>query len=299
MSAAGAGPPGGRARRPDRTWGLGSIVLGGVVLASLIYGGVHFQRGLPFASFGVHDGKTTYDWLVLPGDQVGLRGRLGPVELLGLRGQGRLRRVPRVVDTMKKIGEERGCGRALWEHQTGDDSSYGTPMALMLLPFWTDGCIGSMEGLYFEASGTTPYHFLTAAAGSSRLQPGAPAGLRRQRRRPGRPLHAGPRHPLLPGLPPGGRGTGRRQPGPHPDRQVGPWKVYEVAGSDLVVPLTTDPVVVDGTDNGLLPLHLGNESDRWLELGTCWFQHPEDWAALPAATAGRLAAGEAVDRRAP
>ena len=34
----------------------------------------------------------------------------------------------------------------------------------MLLPFWTDGCIGSMEGLYFEASGTTPYHFLTSAA---------------------------------------------------------------------------------------------------------------------------------------
>ena len=34
----------------------------------------------------------------------------------------------------------------------------------MLLPFWTDGCIGSMEGLYFEASGSTPYHFLTAIA---------------------------------------------------------------------------------------------------------------------------------------
>ena len=33
-------------------------------------------------------------------------------------------------------------------------------MALMLLPYWTDGCIGSMEGLYFESSATTPYHFL-------------------------------------------------------------------------------------------------------------------------------------------
>ena len=40
-------------------------------------------------------------------------------------------------------------------------------MALMLLPHWTDGCITSMEGLFFEASGTTPYHFLTAAAISS------------------------------------------------------------------------------------------------------------------------------------
>jgi hypothetical protein len=36
-------------------------------------------------------------------------------------------------------------------------------------------------------------------------------------------------------------------------------------------------------DNGLLPLHLGRERERWLELGTSWFQHPEDWSALPAA----------------
>ncbi len=34
----------------------------------------------------------------------------------------------------------------------------------MLLPHWTDGCIGSMEGLFFEASGTTPYHFIATAA---------------------------------------------------------------------------------------------------------------------------------------
>ena len=57
-------------------------------------------------------------------------------------------------------------------------------MALMLLPHWTDGCIASMEGLFFEASGTTPYHFLTTAAMSqAELQPGARAALRQQRRR--------------------------------------------------------------------------------------------------------------------
>ena len=76
---------------------------------------------------------------------------------------------------MKQLGQDNGCGRALWENNN-DEDSYGTPMALMLLPFWTDGCIGSMEGLYFEASGTTPYHFLTTAALSpAQLQPGAPA----------------------------------------------------------------------------------------------------------------------------
>ena len=66
---------------------------------------------------------------------------------------------------MASIGNDPayGCGRALWEN-SGDNGNYGTTMALMLLPHWTDGCIGSMEGLFFEASGTTPYHFLTTAA---------------------------------------------------------------------------------------------------------------------------------------
>jgi hypothetical protein len=53
-------------------------------------------------------------------------------------------------------------GRMLWE---GGDAigAYGTPLALMLLPYWTHGRIASMEGLYFEASTTTPYHFMTVA----------------------------------------------------------------------------------------------------------------------------------------
>ena len=49
-----------------------------------------------------------------------------------------------------------------WE---GGDAigTYGTPLALMLLPYWTHGRIQSMEGLYFEASATTPYHFMMIA----------------------------------------------------------------------------------------------------------------------------------------
>ncbi|GIU86883.1 MAG: hypothetical protein KatS3mg009_1398 [Acidimicrobiia bacterium] len=58
------------------------------------------------------------------------------------------------------------CGRALWEPSAGEDdpiNTYGTSLALELLPYWTDGCIGSMEGLYFESSGTTSFHFLTVS----------------------------------------------------------------------------------------------------------------------------------------
>ncbi|MED5570611.1 MAG: hypothetical protein VYE12_04205, partial [Actinomycetota bacterium] len=63
-----------------------------------------------------------------------------------------------IVETMGVLGDDpaHGCGRALWENSP-DNGQYGTTMALMLLPFWTDGCIGSMEALFFEASGTTPY----------------------------------------------------------------------------------------------------------------------------------------------
>jgi hypothetical protein len=53
-------------------------------------------------------------------------------------------------------------GRMMWE---GGDAigAYGTPLAMMLLPYWTHGRIQSMEGLYYEASTTTPYHFMTIA----------------------------------------------------------------------------------------------------------------------------------------
>ena len=68
----------------------------------------------------------------------------------------------RVIDMMGPVGRTNGCGRTHWEYDSTLDR-FGTPMALMLLPYWTDGCIGSMEGLYFESSATVPYHFMTAA----------------------------------------------------------------------------------------------------------------------------------------
>jgi len=52
-------------------------------------------------------------------------------------------------------------GRVMWE-ANGDLGRYGTPMALMLLPYWSDGH-PSMEGLLFESSLTTPFHFLNAS----------------------------------------------------------------------------------------------------------------------------------------
>jgi uncharacterized membrane protein len=57
-------------------------------------------------------------------------------------------------------------GRIMWEANS-DMNKYGTPMALMLFPYWSEGH-PSMEGLFFESSLTTPFHFLNASEVSER-----------------------------------------------------------------------------------------------------------------------------------
>jgi hypothetical protein len=64
-----------------------------------------------------------------------------------------------LVTDMSKLSSRYGCGRAMWEYNS-NQGSFGTPEALMLLPYWTNNCVDSMEGLFFESSSTTPYHFL-------------------------------------------------------------------------------------------------------------------------------------------
>ena len=115
-------------------------------------------------------------------------------------------------------------------------------MAPMLLPFWTDGCIGSMEGLYFEASSTTPYHFLNQRALSAncscaqrdlpvRRPASTSTSASQQLQHDGRALllrvH---RH-----WPSTAADDASR---PHRGRHVRrPWHAYLVADSDLVAPL--------------------------------------------------------------
>lgn len=57
-------------------------------------------------------------------------------------------------------------GRVMWEANR-DLNRYGTPMALMLTGYWSEGH-PSMEGLLFESSLTTPFHFLNASEVSER-----------------------------------------------------------------------------------------------------------------------------------
>ena len=213
----------------------------------------------PNAKDALSDGWTRYNFM-------GYEGRPAYGEYKGL------------VDTMADLGrstdEGEGCGRALWENN-GDTGAYGTTMALMLLPHWTDGCIQSQEGLFFEASGTTPYHFLTAAAMSANSS------------NPVRELRYTDNDASL-GVPMMQKmgikyvmvftQKAKDQAESRGDltlvAESGPWQIYTVADSPVVEPLTVQPVVVNGRS--------GDQRERHLELGTSYFQHPEEWAAVPA-----------------
>jgi hypothetical protein len=65
-----------------------------------------------------------------------------------------------LIETMERVSKRYGCGRAMWEYSFTQENLFGTPEALMLLPYWTDNCIDSEEGLLMESSPTTPYHYL-------------------------------------------------------------------------------------------------------------------------------------------
>lgn len=262
-----------------------------VVVTLLAMGiiGFRFQE-LPLAGLRTaQDGSVRYGIgpLSVPSSNDGFVDGWARWNFTGYEGKNAYGEYRAIVETMKQIGEDPryGCGRALWENN-GELNKYGTTMGLMLLPHWTDGCIGSMEGLFFEASGTTPYHFITAAAMSKQSSNpvrelryddnNAALGVRYLQ-------ELGVRYYM--GFTPEAVREASAQPALREITRTGPWVVYEVAASDLVVPLTTQPVVVGGRSDDQAELgHPGDAKERWLEVGTSWFQNPNDWPAIPAAS---------------
>jgi hypothetical protein len=179
-----------------------------------------------------------------------------------------------VVSTMQKLGEQRGCGRAMWEY-SGDLDRFGTPMALMLLPYWTDGCIGSMEGLYFEASATTPYHFLNQSelsAAPSRAQRDLPYG--------GLSVPLGVDHMQLMGVKyymassPEAIAQADQEKDLTEVQRSGKWRIYEVANSDLIQPLANQPAVIKGVPKG---------AKGWQDMAVNWYLDRSRWGVMLAA----------------
>ncbi|MYG56266.1 MAG: glycosyltransferase [Acidimicrobiaceae bacterium] len=156
-----------------------------------------------------------------------------------------------LVSTMAGVGEEFGCGRSLWEFESERLGTYGTTMAPMLLPHWTDGCIGSMEGLYFEASATTPYHFLLQSelsASPSRAQRDLPySGLNVDKGVAGLQT-LGVRYYLA--VSESAIAQAREIEAFEEIAGSGPWVVFLVKGQQIAVGLEQLPVVIEGLDAG-------------------------------------------------
>jgi hypothetical protein len=157
-----------------------------------------------------------------------------------------------LIDTMGRLPP----GRAMWEGGQSIDT-YGTSLALMLLPYWTHGRIASMEGLYYESAATTPYHFMAVAPLSG---PGnASNPVRGLDYRSLEDFDLGVRYMRLLGVryymaysteakQRAAVNAGLRLVDQVPDRDgVAPsgWDIYEVRHSATVGPLRYEPIVVD------------------------------------------------------
>jgi hypothetical protein len=194
-----------------------------------------------------------------------------------------------LLETIKNVGFQHGCGRVMWEYEPELDR-FGTPMALMLTPMHSDDCMGSMEGLFFESSATVPYHFLNQAllsktpssamrdmpyeslnvsSGIDKLQvlgtkyylavsPEAQQQAAQDER-----LTLRASIPAAPGT----------------DNVARTWNMYEIADSDLVAPLLNLPTVIEKPGsietrrNGEDPAeHKLSYREAWLENTLAWYQ---------------------------
>ena len=188
-----------------------------------------------------------------------------------------------MINEMARVGRDEGCGRAFWEYDE-KLNDYGTPMAPMLLPYFTDHCIGSMEGLYFEASSTTPFHFLVQSELSQK--PSRPERFDCHLGFDESPyrdfdIDAGIKHLQMLGVKYYMALTDASKAAANADSRLtkvgesGPWQVFEVADIDLVEPLANEPVVWDDVHDDIY---------TWARPAVDWFNDPDEWDVLRASS---------------
>ena len=151
-------------------------------------------------------------------------------------------------------------GRVQWEANS-DLNQYGTPMSPMLIPYWTEGSHQSMEGLYFESSLTTPFHFINHSEMS--FQPSNPIpGLEYHTFDMERGLH----HMDLYGVDyyvsftPEAAEKAASIDGFTELAHTEPFHIFRLPETDLVVPLTKQPSVYEVPDRGPIAALLGSET---------------------------------------
>ncbi|MGD0742635.1 MAG: 6-pyruvoyl-tetrahydropterin synthase-related protein [Acidimicrobiales bacterium] len=221
----------------------------------------------------------------------------------------------RVIAMLEREAKAHGCGRLDYEYSPNTTDAFGSTDAPMSLPLWTNGCIDSAEGLYYESSTSNDFHFLDQAELS--LQASNPVvGL------PYRSLDVadGIRHLQLTGVKyfladsPTVEADAARDRAlvavastpESPDVVDGNttevsshprWVLYLIRDSALVVPLHYEPIV-----------EAGLTKTQWqVTTAIAWYQDPQYWpvpivsggpASWPRAAAGTLLL-PAASRRVP
>ena len=201
------------------------------------------------------------------------------------------------VTTFAQVGRDHGCGRAMWEYDDPVLERYGSPMAPMLLPLWTDGCIGSMEGVYFESATTTPFHFVNQdelSAKCSCAQRNLPYDYHLD-------VHLGVQHLQMLGVryyaavSKDAVAAAAAEPALNEIATSGPWHIYQVGGADLVVPLQNEPAVLTQDTSGLQWVYgtsdpHGSKKDATGQVVKAngpamdWYLDPASWSTYLAAS---------------
>jgi 6-pyruvoyl-tetrahydropterin synthase related domain len=157
------------------------------------------------------------------------------------------------------------CGRLFSEPGVKRYQEYGSSMAMAALPYWTKGCIQTIDGLYFEASQTTPFSYLTAkwmspnAAGAQRRLPYQPfnmaTGVERLR-------GLGVRYVLL--STPKAKDDARKISALRFIETTGPYSIFEISDNAVVVPLEVEPVVVTTKSGGRVNSFINVGLAQWV-----------------------------------
>lgn len=233
FSAAGAG----------RTYRVVTNVAMAVVVAVVTVAGMTFnfsERG--FLPYWVTWNETGYEYSVRPHQAAAAE-------------KGLARKQYPEYHALIKAVDRLPAGRLLWEGGSSIDN-YGTPLALMLLPYWTKGRIQSFEGLYYESAASTPYVFMAIAPLSGAGNASNPVrgldyrdlssfrdGVRYLRALGGRYYAAhSPTAVAAANADPGLRRVARVRDFDHQAPEG--WSIFEVRDHALVAPLKFEPVVV-------------------------------------------------------
>jgi hypothetical protein len=235
------------------------------------------------------------------GNQIQVQGWIN-WNYTGFQGKSGWPQFEGMVSMMDQAGKKYGCGRLQYEYISETTDPFGSTEAMMSLPMWTNGCMETTDGIYFESSTTTPFHFLDVSEVSqngeapdpvSNLQyPGFnfPDGIRHLQFMGVRyffamspPVEAAAAvDPSLVkiGQTPGFAGSINGQADPDPV-----WQLYLIKDAPIVSPLSYYPVIEH------------SDAASWLATNLSWYEKEQYWpvelarngpASWPHAQAGKL-----------